>query len=91
MKMWIRIKPNFPVKNIYDRTKDPGVLIGSRYYTHRDGPFELDHERAESLIKQGFAEAVAMPERERAIEPPHEHRIENVPVAAVVGGKGNRR
>lgn len=49
-----------------------GVLIGLRYYTHRDGPIEVDDKKAAELIKLGIADAVTkLPKQDaqRAVEP----------------------
>jgi hypothetical protein len=84
--MWIQVKKTFPTKNVFEKTKDPGVLIGSRYYTHRDGPFEVDEEAAKRMILQGIVDAVVKTSEdmaERAIQPTGENRrIPTVDVAA---------
>ncbi len=47
-----------------------GVLIGTRYLTHQDGPVDVEAHRAADVIKQGFAEAVvAKVPTIRAVEP----------------------
>jgi hypothetical protein len=56
------------------RDYQPGFLLGSRFYTPADGPFEVDKTTAERLIKQGLAEAVvqvppAQAPTERAVAP----------------------
>ena len=84
--MWIQVKKTFPTKNVFEKTKDPGVLIGSRYYTHRDGPFEVDEEHGKRMILQGIVDAVVKTSEdmsERAIQPTGENRqIPTIDVAS---------
>ena len=54
------------------RNYEPSFLLGSHVYTVADGPFEVDVETAQGLIKLGVAEAVVkLPphEAERAVAP----------------------
>jgi hypothetical protein len=68
-KLTIRIKKTFETKNTINKYKDPGTLIGSRYYTHADGPIEVDEKTAKLLIKEGIADAVARVQpTEKAVE-----------------------
>ncbi len=46
-----------------------GILIGSHWHTHDEGPFELDDDRARPLIEQGFVEPVMRVVREQSLSP----------------------
>lgn len=55
----LRMKKSFPTKNVATQFRDPGVLYIDRYYTHKDGPFDVDKARAETMLKAGIVEVVA--------------------------------
>ena len=57
--MTVRVKKSFPTANTIEAYKQPGVFFGDRYYTHKDGPFEVPAERADAMLKAGLVDAVA--------------------------------
>jgi hypothetical protein len=54
----VRVKKTFPTQNILPQYRQPGVLCGSRYYTHADGPFEVEKIVAERMLKTGLVDVV---------------------------------
>jgi hypothetical protein len=71
----VRIKKTFPTKNQLPQFKGCSVLIGTRVYTHADGPFPVHPNKAKELVEQGLADIVTkLPELEQAIMPAREKR-----------------
>lgn len=70
--MLIQIKEKIPNASGRPPFTGDGVLVGSRYVTHRDGPIDVDDKKASELLKLGLAVAVVeLPgaRNERAIAP----------------------
>ncbi len=57
--MTVRVKKDFPTANTLKKFRQPGVFYGARYYTHADGPFEVEADRAKAMLKEGVVDAVA--------------------------------
>lgn len=56
--MLVQVKKKIAATMGRDGFASHGVLVGSRFYTHEDGAFDVDHKKAQELIKQGLVDAV---------------------------------
>jgi hypothetical protein len=67
----IRVKKSFPTNNVMLSFREPGVLVGNRYYVHGDGPFEVDRRVGERLLKDGTVDAAIRlaGQDQRAVDP----------------------